>query len=96
MKDTYCMDKLIKFNNRIFLFIKKIKNLQEQEKGKTQISGPTWNASKFQNLKLRQLSDVMEAIKTYSIFSIFWDFDIIAWENPTGNDVVSCDVSTSV
>jgi len=55
MKDTYCMDKLIKFNNRIFLFIKKIKNLQEQEKGKTQISGPTWNASKFQNLKLLKL-----------------------------------------
>jgi len=28
------MDKLSKFNNRIFLFIKKIKNLQAQEKGK--------------------------------------------------------------
>uniref|UniRef100_A0A0A9DS09 CBL06 n=1 Tax=Arundo donax TaxID=35708 RepID=A0A0A9DS09_ARUDO len=26
MKHTYCMDKLFEFNNRIFLFIKKIKN----------------------------------------------------------------------
>jgi len=34
VKHTYCMDKLSKFNNRIFLFIKKIKNLQAQEKGK--------------------------------------------------------------
>jgi hypothetical protein len=38
MKQTYCMDKFFKFNNRIFLFIKKIKNLQEQEKGKTKDS----------------------------------------------------------
>lgn len=32
MKYAYCMDKFFKFNNIIFLFIKKIKNLQGQEK----------------------------------------------------------------
>lgn len=63
MKHTYCMDKLFKFNNRIFFFIKKIKNLEEQEKGKTQISGPTWNAGKFQSLILRYL--------TVFFFSVF-------------------------
>jgi len=57
------MDKLFKFNNRIFFFIKKIKNLEEQEKGKTQISGPTWNAGKFQSLILRYL--------TVFFFSVF-------------------------
>lgn len=32
MKYTYCVDKLFKFNNRIFLFIKQIKNLNGEEK----------------------------------------------------------------
>lgn len=32
MKYTYCVNKLFKFNNRIFLFIKQIKNLNGEEK----------------------------------------------------------------
>lgn len=89
MKHTYCMDKLFKFNNRIFLFIKKIKNLQEQEKEKARISGATWKASKFQNLKLRLLQQIMEAIKLYSVFPYFsWDFDTTAWDNLTGSVIL--------
>jgi len=59
------MDKLSKFNNRIFLFIKKIKNLQAQEKGKlkrnskqkkNKISGVEWKRTS--EIKLRLLSHV--------------------------------------
>ena len=32
MEDTECMDKFVKFNDTIFLFIKKIKNLEKHKK----------------------------------------------------------------
>jgi hypothetical protein len=34
MEDIECMDKFLKFNNAIFLFIEKIKNLEKKRKKK--------------------------------------------------------------
>jgi hypothetical protein len=61
MKNTYCMDKLFKFNNRIFLFIKKIKNLHE---------GDIWKVTKFQKLKMKLLKDS----SGYEIYQIIWEW----------------------
>jgi hypothetical protein len=58
MKHTYCTDKLFEFNNRIFLFIKKIKNLH----------GDIWKVTKFQKLKMKSFKDST----SYEIYQIVW------------------------
>jgi hypothetical protein len=57
------MDKLFKFNNRIFLFIKKIKNLHE---------GDIWKLTKIQKLKMKLLKDST----SYEIYQIIWEWFI--------------------
>lgn len=92
MKHTYCMDKLFKFNNRIFLFIKKIKNLQEQEKGKTKDSNQ-WIYLECKQISESKTKVAFTSYGSYQIIQYFfcfsWDFGIIAWDNLTaGNDTV--------
>jgi hypothetical protein len=83
------MDKLSKFNNRIFLLIKKIKNLQAQEKGKLKCE--TLNKRKiklveldgkeenFRN-KIKAAFTCMKSIKlsNHTVIVLFfpWDFGI--------------------